>query len=503
MKYKLLIITLLAVVSLSEVHGNNEYKVLVLTERGGQHGSFTDAAIKWLNIKAKEINLSITEINSAKQISAKYLSDYHLIIQLDYPPYTWSKEAEKAFQSYIDEGKGGWIGFHHATLLGEFDGYPMWHWFSDFMGGIRFKNYIASPVDGTVHVEQAQHPVMQGVSSSFVLPQDEWYTFDRNPRPNVKVLANVDENSYRPSSNIRMGDHPVVWTNPSKLARNVYFLFGHSGKLFDVKDFTTMFENAIRWALQTADDVKTSYAGNYASKPRFKALIYYSEHVEEAHVTFARQAVGFFRKLNYGKGFELDITTNLTDYPYDKMKEYDVVIMLNDAPHGEQQRADFERYMREGGGWLGFHAAAYNDRNTKWQWFVDFLGGGVFYCNNWPPQPAKLEIDNPQHPVTQNLPSSFIAPESEWYMWKPSPRDNRDVEVLLTLSRDNYPIGIKDVISYGDFPVVWTNRKYRMLYLNMGHGDDEFTDATQKLLFVNAFRWVVSRRQQGDPFLKR
>jgi type 1 glutamine amidotransferase len=158
--------------------------------------------------------------------------------------------------------------------------------------------------------------------------------------------------------------------------------------------------------------------------------------------------------------------------------------------------------MENGGGWVGFHAAAYNDKNTRWPWFVEFLGGGVFLCNNWPPQPVKLTIDNTAHPVTKNLPATFIAPESEWYQWKPSPRDNKNVEVLLTLSADNYPLGIKDVVYFGDFPVVWTNRNYRMIYLNMGHGDDEFTDAAQKLLFVNAFRWVLSSNKEGDPFKK-
>ena len=50
--------------------------------------------------------------------------------------------------------------------------------------------------------------------------------------------------------------------------------------------------------------------------------------------------------------------------------------------------------------------------------------------------------------------------------------------------------------------VVWTNRAYRMIYLNMGHGDECFSDATQNLLFVNALRWVVSQRKEGDPFLR-
>lgn len=224
-------------------------KVLVLTERGGQHGGFTDAGLKWLAAEGAKGNFSITEINNARNITEAYLSQFSLVIQLDFPPYTWPKEAEDAFVKYIEEGRGGWIGFHHATLLGEFDGYPMWQWFSDFMGGVRFKNYIAPLADGTLIVEDEQHPVMKGVPASFVVPDDEWYTYDKSPRPNVHVLANVDESSYAPASDIKMGDHPVVWVNENKKARNVYFQIGHSSKLYETEGFTTMFRNAIDWTL--------------------------------------------------------------------------------------------------------------------------------------------------------------------------------------------------------------------------------------------------------------
>lgn len=225
-------------------------KVLVLTERGGQHGGFTDAGLKWLAAEGAKGNFSITEINNARNITEAYLSQFSLVIQLDFPPYTWPKEAEDAFVKYIEEGRGGWIGFHHATLLGEFDGYPMWQWFSDFMGGVRFKNYIAPLADGTLIVEDKQHPVMKDVPASFVVPDDEWYTYDKSPRPNVHVLANVDESSYTPASDIKMGDHPVVWVNESKKARNVYFQIGHSSKLYETEGFTTMFRNAINWTLE-------------------------------------------------------------------------------------------------------------------------------------------------------------------------------------------------------------------------------------------------------------
>ena len=225
-------------------------KVLVLTERGGQHGGFTDAGLRWLAAEGAKGNFSITEINNARNITEAYLSQFSLVIQLDFPPYTWPKEAEDAFVKYIEEGRGGWIGFHHATLLGEFDGYPMWQWFSDFMGGVRFKNYIAPLADGTLIVEDKQHPVMKDVPASFVVPDAEWYTYDKSPRPNVHVLANVDESSYTPASDIKMGDHPVVWVNESKKARNVYFQIGHSSKLYETEGFTTMFRNAINWTLE-------------------------------------------------------------------------------------------------------------------------------------------------------------------------------------------------------------------------------------------------------------
>lgn len=256
------------------------------------------------------------------------------------------------------------------------------------------------------------------------------------------------------------------------------------------------------YTLLTYAQVPEGYPANYAKAPRFKALIYYTQHAEEAHVQFAEQATTFFKKLNYGDGFVLDITTDFSKYPYEKLKEYNVIIMLNTSPNTKAERDAFEQYMENGGGWVGFHAAAYNDKNTHWPWFVKFLGGGVFYCNNWPPQPVLVEVDNEEHPVTKNLPASFVAPASEWYQWTPSPRQNKDVEVLLSLSPKNYPLGIKDVVNFGDFPIVWSNKNYRMIYLNMGHGDEEFIDGTQNLLLVNAFRWVVSKDKNGDPFLK-
>jgi len=224
-------------------------------------------------------------------------------------------------------------------------------------------------------------------------------------------------------------------------------------------------------------------------KPR--VLAFYSADVERDHVIFGEQALRFFSKTAELRGFEFESTSNWDDLNETRLKGVQLVMWLNDSPHAVVQRAAFESYMEHGGGWMGFHAAAYNDESTGWPWFVQFMGGTVFFGNNWPPLPALLSVEDRAHPVTHRAPAQFMSPANEWYIWKPSPRENRDVKVLLTLAPSNYPIGLKDTIEGGDVPVVWTNTKHRMIYVNMGHGDKIFDSEVQNRVFEDAVQWLL------------
>jgi uncharacterized protein len=226
----------------------NRFRALVLAERGDQHEAFVVAALEWLKSTAAQDHFAMDVFENPNQFNKAFLAKYQVFIQLNYPPYRWSDEAKAAFQDYIEQGRGGWVGLHHATLLGEFDGYSMWPWFSDFMGGIRFKTYIAKRVAGTVVLEDAAHPAFRGVPPTFVVEEEEWYTYDKDPRPNVHVLAHVDESSYRPPSDIKMGDHPVIWTNDKMKARNIYIMMGHHPSLFTNENYKTLLRNSILWA---------------------------------------------------------------------------------------------------------------------------------------------------------------------------------------------------------------------------------------------------------------
>lgn len=227
-------------------------------------------------------------------------------------------------------------------------------------------------------------------------------------------------------------------------------------------------------------------------------LAFYSTNVERDHVDFAQQALTFFAdKAKRGK-FQFESTTNWDDLSPQRLKGVQIVMWLNDSAHTAQQRAAFEQYMEHGGGWFGFHFAAYNDSSTHWPWFVQFLGGAVFYGNNWPPLPAMLDIDDQTSPVTRHLAAHFLSPANEWYSWQPNPRTNKDVKVLLTLDPSNFPLGFKDTLTGGDIPVVWTNTRYRMIYMNMGHGDKIFSNVHQNQMFDDALQWLRTSHQERN-----
>lgn len=71
------------------------FRALVLTERGGQHESFTAAALEWLDGFARENNFTYEEINSPRDIDSAFLARFKVFIQLDYPPYNWPDKAKR------------------------------------------------------------------------------------------------------------------------------------------------------------------------------------------------------------------------------------------------------------------------------------------------------------------------------------------------------------------------------------------------------------------------
>lgn len=236
------------------------FRVLVIAElrdpnkpdRDEIHRPYVEAARRWLARLAADSNFSVSYLESPNTITVTMLSHVDVIWQMNYTPFRWNATARAALEKYLDGGKGGWLGVHHASLYGPAVTSERWPWYFDkLIGGIDYENYISSFASGTVRVEDAAHPVFRNVPASFPISTEEWYVWDRSPRARVHVLASVDESSYAfvdaSQRQIRMGDHPVVWTNDKLRARNLYIFMGHHPNLFANAAYTTLLTNSIMW----------------------------------------------------------------------------------------------------------------------------------------------------------------------------------------------------------------------------------------------------------------
>ena len=236
------------------------FNVLVIAElrdpnhpdRDEIHRPYVEAAKTWLDRLAADSNFAVSYLESPNAITDSTLENVAVVWQMNFTPFRWNATAKAALEKYLDGGRGAWLGDHHAGLYGAAVTRETWPWFVDnLLGGINYKNYISKFASGLVRVEDAAHPVFRNVPPSFPITTEEWYVWDRSPRARVRVLASVDESTYEfadPSQRgIRMGDHPVVWTNDRLAGRNLYVFMGHHPNLFANAAYTTLLTNSIMW----------------------------------------------------------------------------------------------------------------------------------------------------------------------------------------------------------------------------------------------------------------
>jgi hypothetical protein len=248
-----------------------------------------------------------------------------------------------------------------------------------------------------------------------------------------------------------------------------------------------------------------------SNSPRFKVLAFYTGKTDRAHVSFVNEANRWFNKTAIERGFSYTATSEWGLLNAKSLADYPVVIFLDTRPEIPAQRAAFRRYMEGGGGWVGFHFAAFaltpSEFPQDWDWYhQEFLGSGSYAGNTWKPTSAVLKVEDGSHPATRGLPTTFKSAPNEWYKWTCDLRTNRSIQVLLSIDPASFPLGTgpkqHEIWHRGDYPVVWTNPRYRMVYVNTGHNDIDyegqttrelsftFDSETQNQLILNALEWL-------------
>jgi len=226
-------------------------------------------------------------------------------------------------------------------------------------------------------------------------------------------------------------------------------------------------------------------------KPKFKVIAFYTAQEDKAHISFVHEANSWFPKMAAQYHFAYDSTKNWNNLNSEFLSHYQVVIFLDTRPEDPTQRAAFQQYMENGGGWMGFHFSAFaltpSEYPQNWDWYHNtFLGSGQYVRNTWRPVSAILRVEDRKHPATRHMPETFKSAPSEWYRWEHDLRLNPDITILCSIDSTSFPLGtgpkLSEIWHSGYYPVVWTNKNYKMIYFNMGHNDIDYEHHTNKEL---------------------
>jgi hypothetical protein len=252
--------------------------------------------------------------------------------------------------------------------------------------------------------------------------------------------------------------------------------------------------------------------------PLFRVIGFFTAKNDQAHISFVHEANKWLTKTAKENNFSYDSTSDWSNLNKEFLSQYSVVVFLDTRPEDTAQREAFKSYMDTGGAWLGFHFAGFALTPSKfpqnWDWYHQtFLGVGQFKSNTWRPTSAILRVEDKGHPLAKNLSETFKSCPSEWYRWENDIRKNPDIKILMSVDSTSFPLGTgpkqDEIWHSGYYPIVWSNIKYRMVYMNFGHNDIDYENKTNKtlsssfacdqqnVLITNALLWLGMNKKKG------
>jgi cytochrome c len=188
---------------------------------------------------------------------------------------------------------------------------------------------------------------------------------------------------------------------------------------------------------------------------------YYHQSIPSGQI--ALQKIG--QELN----LRVDTTSDPKFFSEDVLKNYSAVVFLSTSGDNlldTSQKADFERFIQAGGGFMGIHCAAATEYG--WEWYGKLLG--AVFDGHPDVQEAIVRIKNRRDPSTKHLPKKWKRTD-EWYNYK---KRQPDVNVLLAVDEKSYKGGKE-----GDnHPIAWYHEfdGGRSFYTGLGHTNESYSD---------------------------
>lgn len=252
-----------------------------------------------------------------------------------------------------------------------------------------------------------------------------------------------------------------------KKTTELYLVFkGGSGALFDIDDFTISDRKPAKNA---------------------KRVLVFSKTAGYRHDSIGT-GIQTLKELGAQHGITVDATEEAGQFTTANLARYDAVVFLSTTGtvlNAEQKQA-FEKYIADGGGYMGVHAAA----DTEYDW--PFYGGlvGAYFESHPHIQKATVRVPEHDHPATKNLPDAWEHTD-EWYNYRTNPRDH--VRVLATLDETTYQGGTMK----GDHPIAWCHsyRGGRSFYTGLGHTEEAYAEEAFRSHLLGGLKYATGQEK--------
>ncbi|CAN5350558.1 hypothetical protein BH09BAC6_BH09BAC6_18270 [soil metagenome] len=192
-------------------------------------------------------------------------------------------------------------------------------------------------------------------------------------------------------------------------------------------------------------------------------------------------------KLGQENNFDVDTTTNSGKFTYDNLKQYAAVIFLSTTGDvlNDTQQAEFVKYIKAGGGFVGVHSAT--DTEYGWPWYGDLVGA-YFKSHPSKQQVATLNVVDRSFIATKHLPAEWSRLD-EWYNFK---YIAKGLHVLITIDEKSYTGG-----ENADFhPMAWYHNYDggRAFYTALGHTDESYADPLYLKHLLGGIKYAMGKR---------
>jgi type 1 glutamine amidotransferase len=223
-----------------------------------------------------------------------------------------------------------------------------------------------------------------------------------------------------------------------------------------------------------------------------RVLIYTKNGEGYVHENIAA-SVAAFEKICEAEGFSVDVSDLPSVFTPENLAKYDAIVFSNSNNEGfdtEAQRAAFQDFIWNGGGFMAIHSA--NATERQWPWYWAMVGGK--FIRHAPHQEFDVVVTDANHPSTSHLPARWTIKDECYYSYQLNP----DIHVLLSADmttiedegKDEYPGE-----TFGQlFPLCWCHQfeNGRQWYTALGHDPWFYEDP----LFIEHLRggllWVLS-----------